>query len=120
MPDTAHALPWPDGTEPVRDAWQWIKWLAEAADPAIWPGFKVLAFKGVYTTDVDGVFMVYAPGPGAILGVTASYLGLSGPIHTEFSFITGAAAAGVAWRPDNTKCANTSIGVVGTMVYAFA
>ena len=104
MGSTAHGLPWPDPTAPVRNGSADIRALAEAIDPRI-PN-KTYHTYGGYSTNVTGDVAIPTPGITTNVGMigtiesTGSYFmtKMAGPgngviVLRVFNSVTGAVLA---------------------------
>ena len=79
MGATPSGLPWPEGTDLVRDGDNAMKALAEAVEARMWAtgvqGLKFRHFGGFYATGADGRVWIVIPGITGAQGAVAQILG---------------------------------------------
>lgn len=78
MGATPSGLPWPEGTDLVRDGDNAIRALAEAVEARMWssgtyPKFRFLS--GMYATGADGRVWIPIPGLTTVSGANAQIIG---------------------------------------------
>lgn len=95
MPNTAHGLPYPDGSGKLGLIWQYIKDLADAIDAALWgPAWTNLTLAGTW--------VAYDAVPGTMFHIPG-YKKIGSRIHLRGVVKSGAAGAITAALPAGSR-----------------